>query len=253
MIEQALALGFDSLGFSGHAPTAQATEWEIAKERVEAYKNEILQLSKEYSGRIKIYLGMELDRYSEGLYDPFGLDYAIGSVHMAKKNGIWYDFDHCYEETKHSIDELFDGDAIAYARSYYQTLIDAAYSLDFDIVGHFDVLAKFSEKHPDLIQIESKEYRETALDALRTVRKKKEIFEVNTGAISRGHRMTPYPAPFILDEMRALDCKLVLTSDCHAANALDCAFDEAREYIKAHGFNELYYLTEGGFIGEKIL
>ncbi len=252
MIEAALALGFNSLGFSGHAPTAQDTGWEIKKSRVEAYKKEILLLSEEYSDRIKIYLGLELDRYSEGLYDPSGLAYTIGSAHMAKKNGVWYDFDHNCEEVKRTIDELFSGDALAYARSYYETMIDTAYALDFDIVGHFDVLTKFSEKHPELIATDAKEYKSIALEALRAIREKKEIFEVNTGAISRGHRTTPYPAPFILDEMKNLDCKLVLTSDCHAASRLDCAFTEAKEYIKSHGFDTLYYLTDSGFIGEKI-
>jgi hypothetical protein len=52
--------------------------------------------------------------------------------------------------------------------------------------------------------------------------------------------------------MKRLDCKLVLTSDCHAAAGLNCAFTEAREYIKAHGFDTLYYLTDNGFVGEKI-
>ena len=176
MIEAAIALGFNSLGFSGHAPTAQSTDWEISKSKVEAYKKEVISLSEEYSDRIKIYLGLELDRYSEGLYDPSGLDYTIGSAHMAKKDGVWYDFDHCYEETKKAIDELFGGDAIAYTRSYYETLIDTAYTLDFDIVGHFDLLTKFSEKHPELIPTETKEYKSIALEALGAIREKKEIW-----------------------------------------------------------------------------
>ena len=37
MIEAAIALGFNSLGFSGHAPPAQSTDWEISKSKVEAY------------------------------------------------------------------------------------------------------------------------------------------------------------------------------------------------------------------------
>ena len=123
---------------------------------------------------------------------------------------------------------------------------------DYDIVGHFDVLTKFLERHPEMIATDTKEYKTMALEALHAVREKHEIFEVNTGAISRGHRTTPYPAPFILDEMKRLDCKLVLTSDCHAKDFIDCNFNEAREYIKAHGFDTLYYLTDNGFVGEKI-
>ena len=252
MIEGALALGFDSLGFSGHAPTAQDTSWETKRPLVDKYIAEASALREEYSDRIKIFIGLELDLYSNGLVNTSGLDYAIGSVHMAKKDGTWYDFDHCYEEARRSIDTLFGGDPIAYTKSYYENLVTMARTVDFDIVGHFDVVTKFSEKHPELIPTETKEYKSIALEALAAIREKKEIFEVNTGAISRGHRTTPYPAPFILDEMKRLDCKLVLTSDCHVASGLDCAFTETRGYIKAHGFDELYYLTEKGFIGEKI-
>ena len=252
MIERAIELGFDSLGFSGHAPTAQRTDWEGRDERHENYMKDIPLLKEKYKDKIKIFHGLELDYFSAGLVDTSALDYTIGSVHMAKKNGVWLDFDHCAEETERSINELFDGDAFAYVKLYYGTLAELPRVIDFDFVGHFDVLTKFSEKRPDLLPTDTVKYRGIALEALHAVREKKELFEVNTGAISRGHRTTPYPAPFILEEMKRLDCKLILTSDCHAADALDCAFDDAREYIKAHGFDTLYYLTENGFKGEKI-
>ena len=38
----------------------------------------------------------------------------------------------------------------------------------------------------------------------------------------------------------------------HAVTGIDCGFAEAREYVKAHGFDTLYYLTEKGFTGEKL-
>ena len=250
MIESAIEKGFDSLGFSGHAPMVRQSEWQLRS--VDGYKEKINELKKLYEGRIKIFLGIELDYYSKGLVADEGFDYKIGSVHLAFKDGVPLDFDHSYEYSKGYVEELFGGNSLEYAKLYYSTLADLPNALDFDFVGHIDVLTKFSEKHPDLIDIESKEYENVALSALHALREKKEFFEVNTGAISRGHRTTPYPAPFILDEMKRLNCKLLLTSDCHASNAIDCAFDDAKEYIKAHGFDTLYYLTESGFVGEKI-
>lgn len=252
MIEAALRLGFDSLGFSGHAPTEQNTYWETSLQKVQEYKSEVSALREEYSGKISIFLGLELDGYSAGIVDTSGLDYSIGSVHMAKRRGEWLDFDDCAEKTKRNIETLFDGEPLAFAELYYATLAELPCAIDFDIVGHFDVLTKYSEKHPDLIPTDSREYKRLALEALHTIRKKKDLFEVNTGAISRGYRTTPYPAPFLLDEMKKLDCKLVLTSDCHSAQGLDCAFEKSLEYIKAHGFDTLYYLTDAGFVGEKI-
>ena len=250
MVERAILLGFDSLGFSGHAPSVQRTDWEM--EKTEKYKAEILRLKQKYEGKIELFLGIELDYYSKGAVSEDGFDYKIGSVHMAYKDGQKIDFDHGYEFSKGYIDNLFGGDAIAYSRAYYELLADMPNRLDFDFVGHIDVLTKFSEKHPELIPTESKEYKSLALEALHALRERHELFEVNTGAISRGHRTTPYPAPFILDEMKRLDCKLVLTSDCHNADFLDCNFKAAKEYLLAHGFDTLFYLTKDGFIGEKI-
>ena len=252
MIEAAISLGFDSLGFSSHAPTASRTDWEMSDAALADYIKNVSALKDEYKGRIDVLRGIELDYYSKGLIDPKDFDYSIGSVHMAFKNGVQIDFDHAYDIAKRNIDELFNGDWLAYARIYYETLADIPNVLDFDFVGHFDVLTKFSEKHPDLIDVESKEYKDVALTALHALREKKEFFEVNTGAISRGHKTMAYPAPFILDEMKAIDCKLILTSDCHAVSGIDCGFNEAREYIRSHGFDTLYNLTAGGFKGEKI-
>ena len=63
---------------------------------------------------------------------------------------------------------------------------------------------------------------------------------------------TPYPAPFILDEMKAQKCKLVITTDCHYKDYLDCGFDTAIELVRAHGFTEIYELCDDGFKGRKI-
>ena len=51
-------------------------------------------------------------------------------------------------------------------------------------------------------------------------------FEINTGAISRGYRTTPYPEDFILDEIKKLGKKLIITSDCHSKENLIFGFDE---------------------------
>ena len=246
----ALDMGFNSIGFSSHAPTVHKNDWEMKD--VAGYIAEVKSAKENFKGRLSVLLGIELDYYSASVMDYSVFDYRIGSVHMAFKSGVQIDFDHSATGTERYIKELFSGDSIAYAKSYYDMVATMPNVIEYDIVGHFDVLTKFSETYPSLIDIESKAYKNLALEALHAVREKQDVFEVNTGAISRGHRTTPYPAPFILDEMKKLDCKLVLTSDCHDKKYLTCNFDEAKEYIKAHGFSELYYLEEGGFAGKKI-
>ncbi len=252
MVEKALELGFDSLGFSSHAKTDRHSGCEIKD--VSAYISEIERLKKKYEGRIDIYLGCEYDYYSAGVMPEYNFDYTIGSVHSAKlPDGKNIVFDSSYARAKGHLDNDLKGDANAFIKLYYDTVADLPYRIpNFDIVGHFDLLTKYSEQYPNFIDIESEFYKKVAKEAFYAVRERKELFEVNTGAISRGYRTTPYPAPWLLREMKAANCKIVLTSDCHDSKFLKQSFDEAKCFIKASGFDTLYYLTKSGFVGEKL-
>lgn len=251
MLLAAIEKGFDSIGFSGHGKTIFESNWHMHD--VDGYIKEINALRQEFAGKIDVYLGCELDYFSKGLMPLELFDYTIGSVHQAlSDDGRHYNFDHSKEHTEEAIKEIFYGNSLAYAEAYYKMLAELPSQFDFDIVGHIDLLTKFSEIDPSLIDTESKAYRSLALEALHTLHRYTEFFEVNTGAISRGYRTAPYPDAFILNEMKNLKCKLVLTSDCHNKNFLDCHFDQAKEYLKSHGIDSLYYLTANGFVGEKI-
>ena len=218
----------------------------------DGYRSTVLSLKEQYKDKIEIFLGAELDYYSAGYMNSADYDYTIGSVHYARLGEKYIEYDTSAELAIKEIREDFCGDGMAYARAYYDNMASIAARLDFDIVGHFDVLTKYCEKYGGFLDTDSPVYRKMALEALHSVRERRELFEVNTGAISRGYRTAPYPAPFILDEMKRLDCKLVITSDCHNRAFLDCHFREAREYLRAHGFDTVYKLTRQGFLGEKI-
>ena len=62
-IERALALGFRALGFSDHAVQDVDAFTGIPKEREADYQSEVRALAKEYAGRIRVYLGLELDHH----------------------------------------------------------------------------------------------------------------------------------------------------------------------------------------------
>ena len=251
MADRAIELGFDSLGFSSHANTRFSDNCELLY-NVDAYVEEIKRIRSVYEGRLKIYLGTELDYYSEGLMPEGVFDYAIASVHYAVRNGEKICYDLSVDHSRSAIERHFGGDGLAYARAYYENMADMPNHIKGDFVGHFDLLTKYEVKAPDLFDTGCREYRKMALEALHAVREKYELFEVNTGPIGRGYKSVPYPAPFILDEMRSLGCKLLITTDCHNRNYLDCGFDEAVELVRAHGFTEIYELGDGGFVGRKI-
>ncbi len=251
MVQRALELGFTSLGFSSHANTRFDDSCEL-RYNVDAYVKEINRLKSVYDGRIKIYLGTELDYYSVGYMSEGAFDYLIASVHYAIKDGEKVCYDLSVEHSRSAIERLFGGDGLAYAKAYYENMANLSQSIRGDFVGHFDLLTKYEQKAPNLFDTGCREYRNMALEALAAVRATYEFFEVNTGPIGRGYKSTPYPAPFILDGMRELGCKLLITTDCHNKDYLDCGFDEAVELVRSHGFTEIYELTDRGFAGRKI-
>lgn len=251
MIEKALSLGFSSLGFSSHANTCFGDTCELG-DRVDEYISEVNRLKIKYADRIEIFLGSELDRYSEGYMDTTPFDYTIASVHYAIKNGEKISYDISVEHSRDVVKRLCGGDVLEYARLYFDVMADMPNRICGDFVGHFDLLTKFEKIAPDLFDTGAPKYRKMAFEALDAVREKFEFFEVNTGTIGRGYKSDPYPAPFILDRMIELKCKLLITTDCHNSKFLDCGFNEAVDLIRAHGFSEIYELTCSGFAGRRI-
>jgi len=247
---RAIELGFDSIGFSSHSPCILSKSETLTD--VPAYIKAVREAQEKYAGKLGVFLGVELDALTVDGFPCELFDYSIASVHGATlgEREIYFDYD--YEISKKHVTEDFDGDGFAFCELYYKTMLTMPEKIGGDIVGHFDLITKFSEKFPPLFDHDSKRYRTLALDTLHTLRKKYDIFEVNAGPIGRKKLTRPYPAPFILKEMKALECKLVLTTDCHMTERLDVGMDYAREYIKAAGFNEIYYLSRGGFFAERI-
>lgn len=246
MIAAAIEKGFDSIGFSSHSPMYWSELFKFDAEGVKRYKKEIGELKDKYKGKIKIFCGLEVDIYSE--VDLDGFDYLIGSVHYFNIDGKFFGFDRTAEAVKKLIDEQFGGNGLEYAKKYYKSLACLPEYGKFDIIGHFDLITKHSD-NVKFFDEESKEYKNAAIEAAEALSGKIEFFEVNTGAIARGYRKTPYPSPFIAKELKRLGFKAVITSDCHDRRMLDCEFSQAQELLKACGFREHYILTENGFKG----
>ena len=52
------------------------------------------------------------------------------------------------------------------------------------------------------------------------------IFEINTGAMSRGYRTQPYPSKQIYNYLKSLGARFILSSDAHNAENIAYKFDE---------------------------
>ncbi|MBR5527492.1 MAG: histidinol-phosphatase [Clostridia bacterium] len=244
MILRAIELGFDTLGFSGHSYLGFEMSWTMSAEGTEKYKAEIRELKKKYASRINVLCGLEYDMYSQTPIE--GYDYLIGSCHGFYMNGTRVECDSNIESVKQDIKEFFGGDGMKYAKEYYRNMAKLYDYGDFDVVGHFDLLTKYCEQE-ELFDVNSLEYKNAALEALHALSSGRGVFEINTGAISRGYRTTPYPAPFLLKEMKTLGCRVILTSDCHDKNFLDCEYKNSLEFIRACGFDSVCVWENGGF------
>lgn len=69
------------------------------------------------------------------------------------------------------------------------------------------------------------------------------IFEINTGAIARGYRSTPYPAPFLLQEMQRMRLPLMLASDCHDCRFLLQSFAQYAHLVSPQSFTPAFLLN----------
>ncbi len=245
----AIQLGFDSLGYSLHSymhfnPRA------AAKPNVTAdYIAEINRLKTEYEGKLKIFLGLEFDMFSLVDFAPF--DYVIGSMHYFHINGEYVGFDRSQEQVQQVIDDHFGGDGMKYAQLYYEKLSDLPKYGKFDILGHFDLICKHSDNARFFDEADPR-YLRWATEAAHALRDHIPYFEVNTGAIARGYRKTPYPAIPLTKMLREQGFEPIISSDCHNAPQLDCEFAQAEEHLRACGFTHRHVLTDNGFVPVKL-
>ncbi len=244
MILAAMEKGFDSIGFSGHSYMSFSPGISMSLDGTEAYKREIASLKEQYEGKINIFCGLEVEIYSG--VDLSGYDYLIGSAHYFCMDDKYVGFDRDEKTVRAVIDQHFGGDSMKYAKAYYELLSRLPEFGDFDIIGHFDLISKHCES-PNFLDVNSLEYLKYAYDAIDALRGKIPFFEVNTGAIARGYRTSPYPSQQIVK--RLLECGFlpIISSDCHNKDMLDCGFEASARLLASCGAKERYILTKNGF------
>ena len=248
----ALACGCTSLGFSEHSPLPPAADpdgWSMAEDDVSAYRSAVLSLRERYAGRLEIFLGLEQDIDSQAPSGP--CDYLIGSVHGLWRDGYYLSVDESREGFLRSVRKHFGGDCLTFAEAYYQREAAVMERTGCQIVGHFDLVTKFNEGN-QLFDTSHPRYKSAAMDALEALLKRDPIFEINTGAMSRGYRTAPYPSPALLRAIRERGGRVCITSDSHSAQTILYAFGQAAELARSCGFQETWVLTERGFIPQKL-
>ena len=244
-VKTAAADGAGAIGFSGHSRMPFYEEYCMTEESEAAYNKEIDRLRGVYGDRIKIYRGIEADLFGTSPLD--GYDYVIGSAHYILKDGVYLEIDESKETAIRNVKEYYGGDHYAYVRDYYRMVVMSAKRKETDIVGHLDLVTKFNEGKA-LFDDESLKYLEPAFEAVEELLPYDKVFEMNTGAMSRGYRTEPYIALPVLKFMKAHNVRMTVSADAHAADCYRYRFDLAIEMLKAAGYREVWEFDGKGFV-----
>ena len=232
MAEAALAMGLERLGFSGHSCTFFDESWCMSREGTEAYRREVRALKEEYAGRLDILCGVEQDYYSAESTACW--DYVIGSVHYVKAGGEYLPVDESPALLRAGAEKGFGGDVYAFAEAYYETVSRVPEIPGCSVIGHFDLVAKFNECEP-LFDPEHPRYLAAWQAAADRLLESGLPFELNTGAVNRGYRSVPYPAPDMLRYLAARGARFLLGSDSHSPDTLCRGFDRWRRAAEGLG------------------
>jgi histidinol-phosphatase (PHP family) len=233
--------GFSVLGFSSHAPLPFRTGWTMDIGRLPAYITTVRDLARRHAPSMRILAGLEID-YIEGLCGPAdgrfaaaGLDFTIGSVHYVNPENaprpftasldghgeptFGFGVDEPEAEFAAHFETFYHGNADAMVGDYWSAVSSCIKSGGFDILGHVDLIRKNNPKQ-SLFREDTSLYRDAAMSAVDALAGSGIIVEVNTGGMARGKTDLPYPALWILKELKARGVEICVNADAHAPEHL---------------------------------
>ena len=219
----AVAMGMETLGFSGHGYADCDADYCMSRENTEKYKRDVAALKKEFAGKLVILCGVEKEIFS--VDDTSDFDYVIGSAHCMLIDGEYVTVDWKPEELTKAAEKYFGGDMLSLVECYYDTVSEVAEKTKCDIVGHIDLITKFNE-NDILFDTKSERYAAAYRRAIDRIMPSCKLFEINTGAISRGYRTSPYPSSDIIDYIKEKGGRFILSSDSHSKETLCYCFDK---------------------------
>ncbi len=250
MVLSAIDRNFSALGFSSHSMFPHASDWHMPGKDHQKYFDTIRALQKKYSDKIKIYCGLEAD-YIPGLscdfdwqFGRFNPDYLIGSVHYLTGERGFFTVDESAQGVRSGLDRVFAGNGKKAVCEYFSRQREMLRTQKFLILGHADLVRIRNAELRFFDEGESwykKEIKATAKAAASAG----VIVEINTGGIARRNIDDVYPSAEFLDYLHQADVPVTFSSDAHAADTLDAAFDRAELAAVRAGYTETAYFEDG--------
>jgi histidinol-phosphatase (PHP family) len=224
----ALAAGITEYGISDHAPARPEPfdDWRMAEAELPQYFEWIAR-ARAAAGPLPVRAGLECDwlpgceAWIEELAGRYPWDYLIGSVHYL---GAW-DFDN-----PKWLGRWAEADVGEVWTRYWETYAVMAKSRLFDILGHPDLVKKFSHRPAgDLAR-----FYEPVIEAIA---ESGCAIELNTAGWHKPCEEA-YPHPQFLELAHQAGIPLVISSDAHAPGELGRDFPKAIEWAKSAGYRE---------------
>lgn len=249
IVQKAQERGFTILGFSGHGYYAK-DDSSMTPEKTKQYIQDVRQAQQQAPNGLKIYLGIEEDSMApiENVED---FDYVIGSVHYLEHNGKIYPIDYSQEQFDEMLKEGYQNDINALAKDYYLAIERQAQNPNIQIIGHLDLIAKYNEDQSYYCFDDPKilSYAKVAIEQLVKAGK---IFEMNSGAMARGYRNSPYPSIELLKLIYEANGKILINTDCHHKEYLDYGMQICLDLAKQIGFKTLEMFNGKNFESKNI-
>ena len=183
----------------------------------------------EYEGRLEVKVGVECD-FLPSLVDYWRewlptqqLSHVLGSVHpqVADYRALYW-----------------HGDALAFQKTYFKHLADAAETGLFDTLSHPDLVKNQTAPEWDVKRLMPHINRQ-----LDRIQKTGVAMELNTsGTLKRVGEMNPTPA--ILREIAARDIPIVLGADAHVPDRVADRFEEALGLLASCGFSHVSFFVD---------
>ena len=219
MVRQALDLGFEHLGFSGHMDPDIHMDWPV-------YVAEIDRMKAEYGDRLDILMGVELDNACDPACCP-GAEYVIGSTHfLPVESEVPMSVDNSPEMLETLRREFYGGDWYALVRSYFDFEAQVHDRTNCTFVGHFDLVSRFNDQMRAFDETDPR-YLTPALEAMEHLVGQGVPFEINCGAYNRGRKAKLYPRRELLRALHGFGGEILINSDAHQRELLDGGFDVA--------------------------
>jgi HisJ family histidinol phosphate phosphatase len=265
VVESAMRRGQPSVTFVIHTPRLTRFRYQAERDtkvkfiRGDAayfgYTRRMEALKEKYRGGIAVRYGIELDWMGPGLglqwgrsklFQAYGVDFVIGSVHFSAE-GIPYDGSAADTERLIALRGGLEPFWAGYLDEVIE-MVDACWEM-IQVVGHLDLPKVYAPVPEPLRDLERSSHAlaRRARTLLEMVSDLNLALDLNLSGLRRGRG--PYPDLEYLKRASALRIPIAIGSDAHRPEELDADFRQAIELARQAGYR--WYVSFSRLITEK--